>query len=254
MPLYSGGLGILAGDHLKSTSYLGLPFVAVGLLYQHGYFRQTLTADGWQMADYPTNDFYNMPIQPAKCADGTPLLVEVTYPEGEAFAKVWCAQVGRVPLYLLDTNIPENQSEELRNITDYLYGGDERLRIKQEILLGIGGYRALTALGIQPTICHMNEGHAAFLTIERIRQLMLETGIRFEEACEATKSGNIFTTHTPVPAGIDWFPPELVNHYFSGYYGELGVSADTFLGLGRANPTNTHSEFSPRSSRSDSQQ
>ena len=162
MPLYSGGLGVLAGDHLKSTSYLGLPFVAVGLLYQHGYFRQTLTADGWQMADYPTNDFYNMPIQPEKRPDGSPLLIEVSYPEGTVFAKVWRAQVGRVSLYLLDTNIPENQSEELRNITDYLYGGDERLRIKQEILLGIGGYRALTALGIEPTVCHMNEGHAAF--------------------------------------------------------------------------------------------
>ncbi len=245
MPLYSGGLGVLAGDHLKSTSYLGLPFVAVGLLYQHGYFRQTLTADGWQMADYPTNDFYNMPIQPEKCADGSPLLIEVSYPEGTAIAKVWRAQVGRVSLYLLDTNIPENQSEELRNITDYLYGGDERLRIKQEILLGIGGYRALTALGIQPTVCHMNEGHAAFLAIERIRQLMRNTGIRFEEACEATKAGNIFTTHTPVPAGIDWFPPDLVNYYFSNYYDELGVSAETFLGLGRANPTNTNSEFSP---------
>ena len=245
MPLYSGGLGVLAGDHLKSTSYLGLPFVAVGLLYQHGYFRQTLTADGWQMADYPTNDFYNMPIQPATRADGSPLLIEVAYPEGTVFAKVWRAQVGRVPLYLLDTNIPENQSEELRNITDYLYGGDERLRIKQEILLGIGGYRALTALGIQPTVCHMNEGHAAFLTIERIRQLMQNTGIHFEEACEATKAGNIFTTHTPVAAGIDWFPPDLVNYYFSNYYGDLGVSAETFLGLGRANPTNTNSEFSP---------
>ena len=245
MPLYSGGLGVLAGDHLKSTSYLGLPFVAVGLLYQHGYFRQTLTADGWQMADYPTNDFYNMPIQPEKRADGSPLLIEVTYPEGTAFAKVWRAQVGRVPLYLLDTNIPENQSEELRNITDYLYGGDERLRIKQEILLGIGGYRALAELGIQPTVCHMNEGHAAFLTIERIRQLMQSTGIRFEEACEATKAGNIFTTHTPVPAGIDWFPPDLVNYYFSHYYDQLGVSAETFLGLGRTNPTNTNSEFSP---------
>ena len=245
MPLYSGGLGVLAGDHLKSTSYLGLPFVAVGLLYQHGYFRQTLTADGWQMADYPTNDFYNMPIQPAKLAGGSPLLVEVEYPEGKAFAKVWCAQVGRISLYLLDTNIPENQNEEVRSITDYLYGGDERLRIKQEILLGIGGYRALAALGIQPTVCHMNEGHAAFLAIERIRQMMLKTGIRFEEACEATKAGNIFTTHTPVPAGIDWFPPDLVNHYFSSYYRELGVSMDTFLGLGRTNPSNTHSEFSP---------
>ena len=245
MPLYSGGLGVLAGDHLKSTSYLGLPFVAVGLLYQHGYFRQTLTADGWQMADYPTNDFYNMPIQPAKLADGSPLFVEVEYPEGKAIAKVWCTQVGRISLYLLDTNIPENQNEELRNITDYLYGGDERLRIKQEILLGIGGYRALAALGIQPTVCHMNEGHAAFLAIERIRQMMLKTGIRFEEACEATRAGNIFTTHTPVPAGIDWFPPDLVNHYFNGYYRELGVSMDTFLGLGRTNPSNTHSEFSP---------
>ena len=245
MPLYSGGLGVLAGDHLKSTSYLGLPFVAVGLLYQHGYFRQTLTQDGWQMADYPTNDFYNMPIQPAKLADGSPLLVEVEYPEGKAIAKVWCAQVGRVPLYLLDTNIPENQNEELRSITDYLYGGDERLRIKQEILLGIGGYRALRALGLQPTVCHMNEGHAAFLAIERIRQMMLQTGYRFEEACEATRAGNIFTTHTPVPAGIDWFPPDLVNHYFSSYYGELGISTETFLGLGRANPLNTHSEFSP---------
>ena len=245
MPLYSGGLGVLAGDHLKSTSYLGLPFVAVGLLYQHGYFRQTLTGDGWQMADYPTNDFYNMPIQPVYREDETPLLVEVDYPEGKAFAKVWCAQVGRISLYLLDTNIPENQSEDLRNITDYLYGGDERLRIKQEILLGIGGCRALSALGIRPTVCHMNEGHAAFLTIERILQLMMETGIGFEEACEATKAGNIFTTHTPVPAGIDWFPPELVNHYFSGYYGELGVSAETFLGLGRMNPFDTQSEFSP---------
>ena len=239
------GLGVLAGDHLKSTSYLGLPFVAVGLLYQHGYFRQTLTADGWQMADYPANDFYNMPIQPAKLANGLPLLVEVEYPEGKAFAKVWRAQVGRISLYLLDTNIPENQNEELRNITDYLYGGDERLRIKQEILLGIGGYRALAALGIQPTVCHMNEGHAAFLAIERIRQMMSQTGIRFEEACEATKAGNIFTTHTPVPAGIDWFPPDLVNHYFSSYYRELGISMDTFLGLGRTNPSNTHSEFSP---------
>lgn len=245
MPLYSGGLGVLAGDHLKSTSYLGLPFVGVGLLYQHGYFRQTLTADGWQLADYPTNDFYNMPIQPEQRADGSPLLIEVAYPEGTVFAKVWRAQVGRVPLYLLDTNIPENQREELRNITDYLYGGDERLRIKQEILLGIGGYRALAELGIQPTVCHMNEGHAAFLAIERIRQLRQRTGIRFEEACEATKAGNIFTTHTPVPAGIDWFPPDLVNYYFSHSYDELGVSAETFLGLGRANPMHTNSEFSP---------
>lgn len=245
MPLYSGGLGILAGDHLKSTSYLGLPFVGVGLLYQHGYFRQTLTSDGWQMADYPTNDFYNMPITSEQNADGTPLLIEVDYPEGKAYAKVWCAQVGRVSLYLLDTNIPENEKTELRDITDYLYGGDERMRIKQEILLGIGGYRALTELGFTPTVCHMNEGHAAFLALERTRQLMEETGVGFDEAREATAAGNIFTTHTPVSAGIDWFPPDLVKHYFNRYFNTLGISEEKFLGLGRKNPGDNTSEFSP---------
>lgn len=245
MPLYSGGLGVLAGDHLKSTSYLGLPFVGVGLLYQHGYFRQTLTSDGWQMADYPTNDFYNMPITPEYREDGLPLLIEVDYPEGKAYAKVWRAQVGRVPLYLLDTNIPENGNTELRDITDYLYGGDERMRIKQEILLGIGGYQTLSQLGITPTVCHMNEGHAAFLALERIRQFMDENDIGFDEAREATSSGNIFTTHTPVPAGIDWFPPELVKYYFKTYHSKLGISEEKFLGLGRKNPSDNSSEFSP---------
>lgn len=245
MPLYSGGLGVLAGDHLKSTSYLGLPFVGVGLLYHHGYFRQTLTSDGWQMADYPVNDFYNMPITPEQTPDDDQLLVEVDYPEGKAYAKVWRAQVGRIPLYLLDTNIPENESAELRDITDYLYGGDERMRIKQEILLGIGGYRALAALNIRPTVCHMNEGHAAFLALERIRQLMIDTGIGFDEAREATTAGNIFTTHTPVPAGIDWFPPDLVKHYFRNYFGTIGISEEKFLGLGRKNPSDNNSEFSP---------
>ncbi|RKU24873.1 alpha-glucan phosphorylase [Candidatus Poribacteria bacterium] len=245
MPLYSGGLGVLAGDHLKSTSYLGLPFVGVGLLYQHGYFRQTLTSDGWQMADYPTNDFYNMPITPEYSEDGLPLLIEVDYPEGKAYAKVWCAQVGRIPLYLLDTNIPENRNTDLRDITDYLYGGDERMRIKQEILLGIGGYQTLRHLGITPTVCHMNEGHAAFLALERIRQFMDENGVGFDEAREATSSGNIFTTHTPVPAGIDWFPPELVKHYFKTYHSKLGISEEKFLGLGRKNPSDNSSEFSP---------
>ncbi len=245
MPLYSGGLGVLAGDHLKSTSYLGLPFVGVGLLYQHGYFRQTLTADGWQMADYPTNDFYNMPIKPELKPDGSQLLIEVEYPEGKAVAKVWRAQVGRISLYLLDTNIPENQDTGLRDITDYLYGGDERMRIKQEILLGIGGYRALAALKIKPTVCHMNEGHAAFLALERIRQLMENTDIGFDEAREATTAGNIFTTHTPVPAGIDWFPPDLVMQYFKNYLSGLGISEEKFLGLGRKNPDDNTSEFSP---------
>ncbi len=245
MPLYSGGLGVLAGDHLKSTSYLGLPFVGVGLLYQHGYFKQTLNSDGWQMADYPTNDFYNMPISPEQDAEGNQLLIDVDYPEGKAFAKIWRAQVGKLPLYLLDTNIPENENAELREITDYLYGGDKRMRIKQEILLGIGGYRTLTKLGIHPTVCHMNEGHAAFLALERIRHLIEKTGIGFDEACEVTAAGNIFTTHTPVPAGIDWFPPELVKHYFNRYYNTLGISEEKFLSIGRKKPTDSSSEFSP---------
>ena len=197
------------------------------------------------MADYPSNDFYNMPIQPQHKTDGSPLLVEIDYPEGKAYVKVWRAHVGRIPLYLLDTNIPENEESGLRDITDYLYGGDERMRIKQEILLGIGGYRVLNALNIQPTVCHINEGHAAFLTLERIRQFMAGTDIGFDEAREATTAGNIFTTHTPVPAGIDWFPPDLVKHYFRNYINTLDISEEKFLGLGRKNPSDNSSEFSP---------
>ncbi len=244
LPIYSGGLGILAGDYLKSASYLGLPMVGVGLLYQHGYFRQILTSDGWQMADYPPNDFYNMPIQLERQEDGSPVVVEVDYPEGKAYAQIWRIQIGRIPLYLLDTNIPDNSHPGLRHITNYLYGGDEKTRIKQEILLGVGGFRALIELGIRPTVCHMNEGHAAFLAIERIRHLMEERGLTFEEARAATTAGNVFTTHTPVPAGIDWFPPGLVDYYFGEYYSSLGISRENFLALGRDNLADGDSEFS----------
>ena len=244
LPLYSGGLGLLAGDYLKSTSYLGLPFVGVGLLYQHGYFRQRLTADGWQMAEYPANDFYNMPVQLARRADGTPVRVTVDYPRGTAYAQVWRAEVGRTALYLLDTNIDENGDEVLRNITSYLYGGDLRKRIEQEMLLGIGGYRALIALGICPTVCHMNEGHSGFMAVERIRQLMAAEHLSFDEAREASSAGNIFTTHTPVPAGIDLFPSDLVDNYLNGYYDALGISRDEFLALGRENPSDRESPFS----------
>ncbi|MGQ9631739.1 MAG: glycosyltransferase family 1 protein [bacterium] len=240
--IYAGGLGILAGDHLKSASDLGLPLVGVGLLYQEGYFRQYLNPDGWQQELYPINDFSNMPLQLQRRGDGTPLTIEVEYPGRVVVAQVWRMQVGRVPLFLLDTNIPANTPED-RDITDELYGGDLEMRIKQEILLGIGGIRALDALGIRPTVCHMNEGHSAFLALERIRILMEENGLSFPEAREAAAAGNIFTTHTPVPAGIDMFPPQLMDKYFSDYYPALGLSREEFLALGRENPKDQGAPF-----------
>jgi len=241
--IYAGGLGILAGDHLKSASDLGLPFIGVGLLYQQGYFRQYLNPDGWQQELYPENDFYNLPITLEREMSGKPLIIEVEYPSRTVKAQVWRAQVGRVPLYLLDTNIDAIQPKD-RDITDQLYGGDHDLRIRQEIMLGIGGIRALEALGLSPTVCHMNEGHSAFLALERIRQLMQDHQLSFVEAREAATAGQVFTTHTPVPAGIDRFPPDLVNHYFAHFYPQLGLSRDEFLGLGRMYPGDTRSEFS----------
>jgi starch phosphorylase len=235
LSIYAGGLGILAGDHLKSASDLGLPFVGVGLLYQQGYFHQYLNPDGWQQELYPENDFYNLPVALERKLSGEPLLIEVEYPGRTVKAQVWRAQVGRVPLYLLDTNVEANQPED-RDITDQLYGGDHDLRIRQEIMLGIGGIRALEALGLRPTVCHMNEGHSAFLALERIRLLMEEHQISFAEAREAATSGHVFTTHTPVPAGIDWFHPDLLDRYFGHYYPRLSLSRDEFLALGRMNP------------------
>jgi starch phosphorylase len=240
--IYAGGLGILAGDHLKSASDLGLPFVAVGLLYQQGYFRQYLNPDGWQQELYPENDFYNLPVSLERQISGAPLTVQVQYPGRVVKAQVWRAQIGRVPLYLLDTNIADNRLDD-RDITDQLYGGDHDMRIRQEILLGIGGIRALEKLGLRPTVCHMNEGHSAFLALERIHLLMQENQLTFAEAREAAAAGNVFTTHTPVPAGIDWFHPDLVDHYFSHYYPHLGLSRQEFLGLGRMNPDDAEGYF-----------
>jgi starch phosphorylase len=240
--IYAGGLGILAGDHLKSASDLGLPLIAVGLLYQQGYFRQYLNPDGWQQELYPDNDFYNLPLTLERQLSGTPLLVEVEYPGRIVKAQVWRAHVGRVPLYLLDTNIEANQPAD-RDITDQLYGGDDDMRIRQEILLGIGGIRALEALDLRPAVCHMNEGHSAFLALERIRLLMVEHKLSFSEAREAAAAGHVFTTHTPVPAGIDWFQPDLLDRYFSHYYPKLGISRGEFLGLGRKNPSDTDGYF-----------
>lgn len=242
LPIYSGGLGILAGDHLKSASDLGLPLVGVGLLYRQGYFRQYLNNEGWQQEYYPENDFYNLPLILERDANGAPLEFELEFGSRHFRVHIWRVQVGRVPLYLLDTNLESNSPED-RLITAQLYFGDKEMRIIQEILLGIGGIRALRALGIIPNVCHMNEGHAAFLALERIRLLMEKRGVRFSEAREIVCAGNVFTTHTPVEAGIDHFQADLLDRYFVRYYKSLGLSREEFLGLGRQNPRNAQETF-----------
>jgi starch phosphorylase len=242
LAIYSGGLGVLAGDCLKSASDLGLPMVGIGLLYQEGYFRQYLTADGWQQESYPLHDFYNLPLMLERKEDGTPLTVTVDYPDRQVYAQIWRAQVGRVPLYLLDTNIPLNRAPD-QDISDELYGGDGEMRIQQEIMLGIGGLRALQALGIRPTIYHMNEGHSAFLVLEQIRRLVQEEGLTLAEARELATASNVFTTHTSVPAGIDKFAPWLMEKYFRDYYRSLGLSQEDFLALGRQNPADQGAPF-----------
>lgn len=243
LPVYSGGLGVLAGDHLKSASDLGLPLVGVGLLYQQGYFAQYLNADGWQQERYPINDFYNMPLHLERNPDGSELRIAVTYPGRKVYARVWRVQVGTVPLYLLDTNIEPNNPYD-HDITDQLYGGDIDMRIHQEIMLGIGGVQMLKALGYDVTAYHMNEGHAAFSALERIRIFIQEEGLSFPQAKQVVSSSNIFTTHTPVPAGIDLFAPEKILHYL-GYYADIfGLPKEQFLGLGRENTGDLSAPFS----------
>jgi starch phosphorylase len=242
VPIYSGGLGVLAGDHLKAASDLGLPLVGVGLMYREGYFRQYLNVDGWQQERYPENDFFNLPLIPETKKDGSPLLVTAPLPGHEVQCRVWRIQVGRTPLYLLDTNIPQNGAED-RQITGRLYGGDNDMRIRQEIVLGIGGVRALRALDKPPTVCHMNEGHSAFSGLERIRLLMEQHNLDFAAAREAVTAGTVFTTHTPVPAGNDIFAPQLVEHYLGGYLQQLKIDKNEFLGLGRQNPRDGNEPF-----------
>jgi starch phosphorylase len=226
LPQYSGGLGVLAGDHLKASSDLGLPLVGVGLFYRHGYFRQSLSLAGWQQERFPDLDPYAMPV--TEC-EGVRISVDLA---GSLLgARVWRADVGRTPLYFLDTDILENPPE-IRTVTDRLYGGDIEHRLRQEILLGIGGVRALQAVGHDVQVFHTNEGHAGFLGLERIRQLVTEHGLGFAEALEATRAGSIFTTHTPVPAGIDRFPRELLEPYFTRFAEECGVSFDDLMALG----------------------
>jgi starch phosphorylase len=243
IPVYSGGLGVLAGDHLKSASDLGIPLSGVTLMYREGYFRQYLNIDGWQQERYPENDYFNLPLIPETKQDGTPMLVSVQLPGREVSARIWRIQVGRVPLYLLDCNIAQNNQRD-RDLTAQLYGGDQHMRIEQEIMLGIGGIRALKALGKMPTVCHMNEGHSSFCGLERIRMFIDEHGYDFATAVEAVKAGTCFTTHTPVPAGNDAFPVHMMDHYFSDYVKHLKIDRTTFLNLGRERPNNEHENFS----------
>jgi glycogen phosphorylase len=242
LPIYAGGLGILSGDHLKSASALGVPLVGVSLLYQEGYSRQMLDANGWQVDSFPSNTFETMPLRVERNADGWPLVVEVPLPGRTLSLLVWRAQVGRTALYLLDANIAINSPVD-RGITSQLYGGNQEMRIEQEIALGIGGWRALAAVGLRPTVCHLNEGHAAFAILERARDLAAETGSNFWEALAATSAGNVFTTHTPVPAGFDIFPPDLVARYFTPYAQELGISVNDLIGLGRVEAWNSDEPF-----------
>lgn len=242
LPMYAGGLGVLAGDHLKSASDMGLPLFGIGLLYQVGYFHQYLNPDGWQQEAYTENDFHSLPVEPVIGADDQQVRVRIPTDDHEVVALLWRANVGRIALYLMDTNTEENRPED-RRITYQLYEANSEVRIRQEIVLGLGGIEALRVLGINADAFHMNEGHAAFLALERVRRVMLEEGLSFDEAAEATRVSNVFTTHTPVPAGHDRFPPTLIEKYFRHYYGQLGLTLEQFLALGREDPMNPHEEF-----------
>ncbi len=231
LPIYAGGLGVLSGDHTKEASDLGLPFVAIGFFYTEGYFTQRITEDGWQEAQYNVQKFDDLPVFPVLDENDKPLTVSVELPGRAVLVRLWEVHVGRVPLYLLDANIESNSPAD-RALTARLYSSDPDLRISQEILLGIGGVRALRKLGYQPAVFHMNEGHSAFLVLERIREFM-EQGLKFEEASEKVRASTVFTTHTPVPAGNDEFPLWLIDKYFSGMWSQLGLDREQFIDLAR---------------------
>jgi starch phosphorylase len=243
LPIYSGGLGNVAGDQLKTTSDLGVPVIGVGLLYQQGYFRQVLDKDGAQQALFPYNDPGQLPITPLRKSNGEWLRLEIALPGYSVWLRAWQVQVSRVKLYLLDSNDAANFPVH-RGITSELYGGGPELRLKQELLLGIGGWRLLAALGIQPEVCHLNEGHAAFAVLERARSFMEENGQPFEIAMAVTRAGNLFTTHTAVAAGFDRFAPALIEQYLGGYAEkELGITLRDLLALGRRDPNDSSESF-----------
>ena len=242
LPIYSGGLGVLSGDHLKTASDLGLPLAGVGLLYSRGYGRQYLNADGWQQEEYPENDWYTSPVTLERDDSGKPREISVWLAGSEVRVRIWRVDVGRVPLYLLDTNIDSNPPEH-RGITGQLYGGDRENRLKQEIVLGIGGVRALRAMGHRPAVFHINEGHSALLVLERIRELVTEGKLSFDEAREAVWASDVFTTHTPVPAGNERFDAGLARRYLSGLAGDLGVRPETLMDLARPAGSNGDGPF-----------
>ena len=243
LPFYAGGLGVLAGDHLKSASELGLPLVGVGLLYRRGYFHQVLDQDGLQREIYRENRFSGLPMQVMRRPDGSPELVEIDIATRRVLARIWKVRVGRVPLFLLDTDINENDPHD-RRITQFLYDADADTRIRQEMVLGLGGLRALEICDVPPTVCHLNEGHSAFLTLERIASLMERQGISFAAAREVVSASNIFTTHTPVAAGNDVFPPDLAAEYLRPFARRMGLSETVLLGLGRVNAEDANEPFS----------
>jgi starch phosphorylase len=235
LPIYSGGLGVLAGDHLKAASDLGVPIVGVGLLYRQGYFRQQLNADGWQQENYPSLDPHGMPLALLEAEDGSPVRIEVDLAGARCAAQLWVAQVGRVPLLLLDCDVEENDEEE-RAVSDRLYAGGSEHRLRQEIVLGVGGVRALQAAGYEPEVFHSNEGHAGFLGLERIRQIVSEGRLSFDEALEAVRAATLFTTHTPVPAGIDVYSYDLMKRYFDSFAKECEIPFDRLMHLGEVDP------------------
>ncbi|MBW1851836.1 MAG: alpha-glucan family phosphorylase, partial [Deltaproteobacteria bacterium] len=223
VPLFAGGLGILAGDILKAASDLALPLIGMGLLYRHGYFHQFLDQDGWPQEEYPAIDIYHLPMSRAKDHSGKEVNISITGPDGEIRAVVWKIMVGRVPYYLLDTNLPEN-SQEIRDITSRLYAGDPKIRLAQEALLGLGGMQALAAMGIHPSVCHINEGHCSFLSLERLAQMISTFSIDFKTAIEIVTRTTVFTTHTPVAAGHDEFAPEDVKPYLKPLEERIGTT------------------------------
>ncbi|MCB0061284.1 MAG: alpha-glucan family phosphorylase, partial [Caldilineaceae bacterium] len=234
LPIYSGGLGILSGDHCKEASDLNLPFIGVGFLYPQGYFTQRIDPEGRQLAEYEKIDFAEMPVTAAKDPQGNEILINVDLPGRTVYAKVWKIQVGRIPIFLMDTDVPRNAPQD-RELSARLYGGDREMRISQEVVLGIGGVRAVRALGYSPAIWHMNEGHSAFLGLERIRELVQQSGLSFDQAVEAVRANTLFTTHTPVPAGNDSFAFELVEKFFWQFWGQLGIERDRFIGFASQN-------------------
>jgi starch phosphorylase len=242
LPIYSGGLGILSGDHLKAASDLGIPLVAIGLLYRYGYFRQFLSSDGWQQERYEENDWYHMPVTLEKDEKGNPLKFVVDFSGTPVYVQIWKVMVGIIPLYLMDTNIPDNSSK-YREITSVLYSGDKDTRLRQEILLGIGGVKALKVLGIKPAVYHLNEGHSMLLLLERIRSLMENEKLSYQEAVQAVWATTVFTSHTPVPAGNETFDPKLMERYLKHYVESIGITWNQFLALGRVFPADENEPF-----------